>query len=101
MPNQPSVMSERSERVPMLGLNDQQLVQLSADRLLSLSLDEMKAVQKYFAEAGREPTDCELETIAQTWSEHCKHKTFKGVIDFTDREKDSLAHHTYDDLLKE
>ena len=101
MSNRQAVISGRAERVALLGLNDQGLAQLSADRLLSLSLDEMRAVQKYFEEAGREPTDCELETIAQTWSEHCKHKTFKGVIDFTDREKDSLAHHTYDDLLKE
>ena len=44
----------------------------------------MKAVQAHFRELGREPTDVELETIAQTWSEHCSHKTLKGPIDFTD-----------------
>jgi phosphoribosylformylglycinamidine synthase len=101
MPNRETVIPKRAERVPVLGLSDAQLVQLSTDRLLSLSLDEMRAVQKYFSEADRDPLDCELETIAQTWSEHCKHKTFKGIIDFTDREKDSVQHHTFDDLLKE
>ncbi len=45
---------------------------------LSLSLAEMKAIQRHFAELGREPTDCELETLAQTWSEHCSHKTLRG-----------------------
>ncbi len=47
--------------------------------LLSLNLQEMKAIQSYFDRQGRNPTDIELETIAQTWSEHCKHKTFSGV----------------------
>ena len=53
--------------------------------MLALSLDEMKAVQAHFRELGRDPTDCELETIAQTWSEHCSHKTLKGTITLTDK----------------
>ncbi|MFA6050196.1 MAG: phosphoribosylformylglycinamidine synthase subunit PurL [Candidatus Paceibacterota bacterium] len=48
---------------------------------LSLSLDYMKAVQDHFKKLGRKPTDVELESIAQTWSEHCKHTIFASPID--------------------
>jgi phosphoribosylformylglycinamidine (FGAM) synthase-like enzyme len=43
----------------------------------------MQAVQAYFRLEEREPTDVELEMIAQTWSEHCVHKTFRAKIDYT------------------
>ena len=58
-------------------------MKLSKDGQLSLNLDEMKAIQAHFRELDREPTDVELETIAQTWSEHCSHKTLKGQIDIS------------------
>ncbi|MFL7807133.1 MAG: phosphoribosylformylglycinamidine synthase subunit PurL, partial [Anaerolineae bacterium] len=45
-------------------------------------LAEMKAIRDYYRQSGRDPTDVELETLAQTWSEHCVHKTFKAVIDY-------------------
>lgn len=48
---------------------------------LALDLTYMKAIQKYFQKRKREPTDIELETIAQTWSEHCKHTIFADPID--------------------
>ena len=91
----------KAEPVPILGLSDEGLLRCSKERLLSMSLEEMKAVQRYFREAGREPTDVELETLAQTWSEHCKHKTFKGIIDYTERRADGVTHKIYDDLLKQ
>ena len=49
---------------------------------LYLQLAEMQTIQGHFAELGRDPTDVELETIAQTWSEHCSHKTLAGRIDY-------------------
>ncbi|GHV19941.1 phosphoribosylformylglycinamidine synthase subunit PurL [Planctomycetales bacterium] len=70
--------------VPLAALNDDELVALSRRQQLYMSLAEMKRVQQYFAELGRDPTDIELETVAQTWSEHCGHKTFKGLINYTD-----------------
>lgn len=91
----------KAEQVPLLNLRDEGLLRCSKERLLSMSLEEMKAVQKYFHSAGREPTDVELETLAQTWSEHCKHKTFKGIIDYTERRSDGVTHKVYDDLLKQ
>ncbi len=50
---------------------------------LSLSTTDMLAVQRIFNEEDREPTDVELEVIAQTWSEHCKHRIFNAKIDHT------------------
>ena len=54
----------------------------------------MKAIQRHFAELGREPTDCELETLAQTWSEHCSHKTLRGRISFRGKTIDNLLKQT-------
>ncbi|MCX6792258.1 MAG: AIR synthase-related protein, partial [Candidatus Gottesmanbacteria bacterium] len=48
---------------------------------LALSLSSMKEIAKYFAKKKRKPTDVELESIAQTWSEHCKHIIFNSPID--------------------
>lgn len=57
---------------------------------LGLSLLYMQAIQSHFAELGRKPTDIELETLAQTWSEHCKHTIFADAIDDV---KDGLYRH--------
>ena len=56
------------------------LARLSADLGLALSLDEMEALKRYFGRLKRNPTDIELQTFGQTWSEHCYHKTFKGEV---------------------
>ena len=85
--------------VPIRNLDDAGLVKLSKDNTLALSLDEMKTVQAHFRQLNREPTDAELETIAQTWSEHCSHKTLKGTITFTDHSTGQTR--TYKNLLKE
>ncbi|MDG3003363.1 phosphoribosylformylglycinamidine synthase subunit PurL [Paludisphaera mucosa] len=68
--------------VPIRAMDDATLVKTSKDGQLSLSLAEMHTIQAHFRELGRDPTDCELETLAQTWSEHCSHKTLRGRIDF-------------------
>jgi len=69
------------ETIPVRGLNENELLAVSKERLAALDLAEMRAIQEYFDEVSREPTDVEFEAIAQTWSEHCGHKTFKGKID--------------------
>ncbi|MBM3257050.1 MAG: phosphoribosylformylglycinamidine synthase [Candidatus Liptonbacteria bacterium] len=48
---------------------------------LALDLDSMKAIQVYFRAKRRAPTDIELESLAQTWSEHCKHTIFACPVD--------------------
>ncbi|MBF0485845.1 MAG: phosphoribosylformylglycinamidine synthase subunit PurS, partial [Candidatus Omnitrophica bacterium] len=77
--------------VRILGLADKALKELSKKGQLYLNLDEMRAIQKHFVSQKREPTDVELETIAQTWSEHCNHKTFRGNIRYTVKEKGKAA----------
>jgi phosphoribosylformylglycinamidine synthase len=79
--------------IPLRDLDDAELERVSRAGQLSLSLAEMKTIQAHYRESRREPTDIELETLAQTWSEHCSHKTLKGKIDFDGRH--------YDNLLKE
>ncbi len=56
--------------------------------------DELKAITAYFHKQGRNPTDVELETLAQTWSEHCVHKTFKAKIKLGDTTIDNLIKNT-------
>ncbi|MFM7800284.1 MAG: AIR synthase-related protein, partial [Planctomycetota bacterium] len=70
----------RIVEVPIRDLADAQLERLSRDAHLFLSLDEMRAVQAEYRRLGREPREIELETIAQTWSEHCVHKTLKSTV---------------------
>jgi phosphoribosylformylglycinamidine synthase II len=65
--------------VDLLNMGDDGLMEVSKDRLW-LNLNEMRHIKDYFSELGRNPTDVELETLAQTWSEHCIHKTFKSRI---------------------
>jgi phosphoribosylformylglycinamidine synthase len=61
--------------------DDPALLNVSERGGLSLSLVEMQTIRAHFRELGRDPTDVELETLAQTWSEHCKHKTLAGRIE--------------------
>ena len=79
--------------IPLDGLPDHELLRLSRSRLLALSVGEMKAIMDYFSlskvaqerkkfSLDSRPTDVELECLAQTWSEHCKHKIFNATIDY-------------------
>ena len=78
-----------------LGGSDAELRRISSEGILSLSLEEMHAIRDYFAapevrglrevlRLPAHPTDVELECIAQTWSEHCKHKIFAGRVHYID-----------------
>ncbi len=80
-----------------LDASDEELMRLSRENVWSLSLEEMKAIRDYFAKPdvingrkkiglGSRPTDVEMETLAQTWSEHCKHKIFNAEIRYVDEE---------------
>lgn len=66
------------------------LVKIGEDRALALDPEELLAIQAHFAGLGREPTDVELETLAQTWSEHCAHKTFRAQLSNTGDDDRSL-----------
>ena len=96
-PVHPHPYAFRRVEIPLRDATDDDLARISKERTLSLSLLEMQAVRAFFREEGREPTDAELETIAQTWSEHCKHKTLTGEVRF----KGQGGPRSYKNLLKE
>lgn len=77
-----------------LELHDKELEQLSRDRTLAMTMQELHHIRDHYRDADvqvlrkkqglpQSPTDVELEVFAQTWSEHCKHKIFAAKIDFT------------------
>jgi phosphoribosylformylglycinamidine synthase II len=84
----------RRIEVPIRAHNDDALMHLSKSGQLYLSLAEMQAIRQHFVTLGRDPTDCELETLAQTWSEHCSHKTLRGRIEFEGTLIDNLLKQT-------
>ena len=81
-------MSSTVKEIEILTADDAELMRISREGTLSLNLNEMKAIQTHFGTLGRNPTDVEIETIAQTWSEHCVHKTFKSIILYSEEEKE-------------
>ena len=76
----PAQPSDVVELIPLSEATDDELLAISTARVLFLDLAEMQAIRQYYRGEGRDPTDVELETLAQTWSEHCGHKTFKASI---------------------
>ncbi len=89
----PTVLLDRTPAPETVDLNvsDEELLSISRTRILALTLDEMRAIKAYYVNSKtisertktkltQWPTDAELEVIAQTWSEHCKHKIFNADI---------------------
>ncbi len=82
-------MSSKTNEFQILNADDAELMRISQEGTLSLNLNEMQTIQTHFAALQRNPTDVELETIAQTWSEHCVHKTFKSMILYSEVGKET------------
>ena len=70
--------------VAVRGLSEAELAEVNQRRRLGLDPQEMVVIRDHFTALDREPTDAELETLAQTWSEHCAHKTFRAHITVTE-----------------
>ncbi|TWT43600.1 Phosphoribosylformylglycinamidine synthase 2 [Thalassoglobus neptunius] len=85
------------KHVSIRDMDDEQLKTLSQTGQLYLSLTEMQTIRDYFRELERDPTDIELESIAQTWSEHCSHKTLAGRIAY----RDENGERHFENMLKE
>ncbi|MBT5419589.1 MAG: phosphoribosylformylglycinamidine synthase [Candidatus Cloacimonetes bacterium] len=103
------IASDNEVKIISLELGDAELLKLSKDMLLSLNLEEMQTIKAHFADENvrmyrkeksltLNPTDCELEVLAQTWSEHCKHKEFAASIKYTNKETGEEK--TIDSLFK-
>jgi phosphoribosylformylglycinamidine synthase II len=93
----PKVTGETKAEVREIDLEvpDEELMRISKDGVLALTLDEMRIIQAQYRDPkvveerrkfglGAKPTDVELECLAQTWSEHCKHKIFAGTVQYED-----------------
>ncbi len=76
--------------IDVINANDDELIKISEENGLALSLDEMKLIKNYFKKLGRNPYDIELQSIAQAWSEHCCYKSSKYY----------LKMHVFDDFSK-
>jgi phosphoribosylformylglycinamidine synthase subunit PurSL len=99
----PSPRRGSRQEISMLELDDDGLAAVSRDRSMALSVLEMRAIQDFYRSEEREPSDVELETIAQTWSEHCKHKTLTGPVRLLEMDSDGelLRERNFENLLKE
>jgi len=99
VPEVPRVIITGGGRVQDVELagGDEHLMKISREGLLALSLKEMKIIQAHFMDPdvqrdreemglGPKPTDVEIEVLAQTWSEHCKHKIFNALIRYQNEE---------------
>jgi phosphoribosylformylglycinamidine synthase len=91
------VASDEVNVIPLSLMSDEELAAFSRTNTLALSLEEMRAITSHYADPAvisaraavglpANPTDAELEILAQTWSEHCKHKIFAASIDYENTE---------------
>ena len=93
----PKVTGETRAEVREIDLevSDEELLRISKEGVLALTLEEMRIIQAHYRDPrvqaerakvglGARPTDVELECLAQTWSEHCKHKIFAGTVQYED-----------------
>ncbi len=93
------------EEIEIKNLEEKELKELSSKMLLSLNTEEMKTVQDYFKEKNINPSQAELETIAQTWSEHCKHKIFNSGFNYKEisldgKEKETNIENLFRETIK-
>ncbi|MCB9851377.1 MAG: phosphoribosylformylglycinamidine synthase [Phycisphaerales bacterium] len=102
---EPPVFPFEKRTIAILGLDDDALAEVSRAGRLFLNVTEMRAIRDHFAALGRDPSDVELETIAQTWSEHCVHKTLKSAVTYRGKgfgaKRDRDVEVQYANLLKD
>ncbi|MBY0517465.1 MAG: hypothetical protein K2P81_11175 [Bacteriovoracaceae bacterium] len=92
-----NIQSVPPKKIDLSG-NDEDLLEMNKKNWWALSLSELQLVRDYFQIQNRKPSDVEMEIIAQTWSEHCKHKIFRAKIHFKD--EDSSTEHVIDSIFK-
>ncbi len=94
-----------------LSLSPQELMRLSKERVLALTLREMEAIRDEMNRPevwekrrrfglDHRVTDVELEAIAQTWSEHCKHKIFNAKIRYTENGRTEMVDSLFDTYIR-
>jgi phosphoribosylformylglycinamidine (FGAM) synthase-like enzyme len=71
-----------AQSLRLISVDEKKAYQLCKRLKTGLSPAEVAAVRAHFRKLGRDPSEIELHTIAQTWSEHCFHKVFKSKIKY-------------------
>ncbi len=92
-----SATSPPTQTIAIRELDDEGLAGVNSARRLGLDPEEMLVIRDHFRELDRDPRDAEMETLAQTWSEHCAHKTFSAQI--TIRSKVATGQSTTDEPI--
>ncbi|MEN6423641.1 MAG: AIR synthase related protein, partial [Smithella sp.] len=99
------------EEIDLADAGDDELLNISKERILALNLREMKAIRDYYRDKktiaerekkglGRHITDVEMECLGQTWSEHCKHKIFNSRINYTDGKNKKIIDSLFKTYIK-
>lgn len=71
-----------SVEIHLKSSSDEEIMKMNQQNCWALSADEIHHIKNHFEDIGRNPTDVEMEIIAQSWSEHCKHKIFSSEITY-------------------
>jgi phosphoribosylformylglycinamidine synthase len=87
--------------VDLLNASDDDLREIASTMGLGLSLDEFRHIRDDYLLRERKATDVELQTYDQTWSEHCSHKTFGGIIHTPEGTVDGLLKTYFRSLIDE
>jgi len=88
--------------IPLSTMSDDEMMAFSRANTLALSLKELHIIRDYYADPAVQkeraamgldvnPTDAEIEVLAQTWSEHCKHKIFSARITYENKENGTIS----------
>ena len=109
----PKVEIPHQPAINFIDLNaaDEELLKISQDRKLALNLQEMQTIKEYFKRSeviterrkfnlDQRATDAELEALAQTWSEHCKHKIFNAKIKYKNGDKETEIDSLFNTYIK-
>jgi phosphoribosylformylglycinamidine synthase len=100
------------EEINLIAAGEDELLKISRERILALNLEEMRAIQNYYQNKttikkrkkmglSENITDVEMECLAQTWSEHCKHKIFNSLINYTDGKKKKIIDSLFKTYIKD
>jgi len=106
-----SISHQQSAKEVVLDLSDMELLELSRVQCLALSLEELHTIRSFYSLEStiksrqviglpKWPLDVEIEVLAQTWSEHCKHKIFAAEIDYQDSEGQFTVDSLYKSYIK-
>jgi phosphoribosylformylglycinamidine synthase len=70
--------------------NESELKNLIVELGLAMTIDDLKATQKYFKSESKNPTLTEIKVLDTYWSDHCRHTTFMTSIKTVDMNENNI-----------